>query len=116
MVMRSVTPAPVTAQGASKFSLKNKPKEILIENWKPFEKNTLRGFLDLLLPSGLMLRGCTYHIKDGARWIGLPARQYRNSDGADTWTPVVEILDKTARTRFQAAALESLDKFLESQS
>jgi hypothetical protein len=111
MSIHTLASAPVKAQGASKFSLKNKPKEILIENWKPFEKKTLRGFLDLLLPSGLILRGCTYHIEDG-----LPARQYRNSDGADTRTPVVEILDKTARTRFQAAALESLDKFLESQS
>jgi hypothetical protein len=116
MSIHSLASVPVTAQGASKFSLKNKPKEILIENWKPFEKKTLRGFLDLLLPSGLMLRGCTYHVKDGARWIGLPARQYRNSDGADTWTPVVEILNKAARQRFQAAACEARDKFLEGNS
>ncbi|MEA3159907.1 MAG: hypothetical protein QOD95_1455 [Gammaproteobacteria bacterium] len=82
MYGESVTPAPVNAQGA-KFSSKNKPKAILIKNWKPFEKNTLRGFLDLLLPSGLILRGCTFHMKDGAR------------------------------QRFQGAACEALDKFWE---
>jgi hypothetical protein len=32
-----------------------------ISNLKRHDKNTLKAFFDLSLPSGMMLRGCTYH-------------------------------------------------------
>ena len=38
------------------------------------EKNSLRGFFDLRLPSGLVLRGCSLHLSHGRWWIGMPAR------------------------------------------
>ena len=89
------------------------PSAIAIENWTPFQKNTLQGFLDLALPSGIIIRGCTYHVKNEARWISLPSRQYAKEDGTNSWTPIVEIRAGEPRKRFQAAALEALAKFLE---
>ena len=42
-------------------------REILVWDWKAYQKNTLRGFLSLTLPSGLVIHNCTLHQKDGAR-------------------------------------------------
>lgn len=85
-------------------------------------RNTLRGFVDLALsPSGLVLRECSLHEKDGKRWIGLPSKPQIDSEGrhrkdATTgrplYSPVVEIAGKEERERFQRAALAAVDKLL----
>lgn len=94
---------------------------IVAANWRPRQVNTLQGFVDLELPSGLTLHDCTLHEQLGARWIGLPARPQLATDGTarrdpktgkTLYTPVVEIRDKAARGRFQAAALDALDRLL----
>jgi hypothetical protein len=88
-------------------------RELLVTDWKAYEKNTLRGFLTLTLPSGLVIHNCTLHQKDGSRWIGLPARQYSKDDGSTGYTPLIEFTTKDVRLRFQAAALEAVDRFTE---
>ena len=87
--------------------------ELLVTNWKPCEKNTLRGFLSLTLPSGLVLKDCTLHQKDGARWIGLPSKKYSKPDGSIGYSPLVEFNDGNTRRRFKAAALAAVDRFME---
>ena len=88
-------------------------REFSVAHWRGHEKNSLRGFLSLILPSGLVLNDCTYHQKDAARWIGLPARQYTAADGKLSWSPVVEFASKEERSVFQTAALEAVDRFME---
>lgn len=83
--------------------------------FKPFEKNTLRGFVSLELPSGLILHGFTLHEKNGSRWIGMPAKEFTKSDGIKSWVPQIEFASKEARDRFQAAALGAVDDYLEGQ-
>jgi hypothetical protein len=56
-----------------------------ILDFKPFEKNTLRAFFSLELASGLILRGCTLHTKNGKFWVGLPAKPYTTDTGAQSW-------------------------------
>jgi hypothetical protein len=82
-----------------------------VHEWKPFEKNTLRGFLSLELPSGIILHGCTLHEKNGSRWVGLPAKQYEK-DGTKTWAPLVEFTSKEAREKFQGCALAAFDAYM----
>ena len=84
-----------------------------VPEWKPFEKNTLRGFLSLELPSGMIIHGCTVHEKNGARWIGLPARQFQKPDGEKSWSPLIEFVSKDSREKFQAAALAAVDSHLQ---
>jgi hypothetical protein len=43
---------------------------------KPFVKNTLQTFFTATTPSGLVIRGCSLHVKNGARWIGMPAQKF----------------------------------------
>src|SRR5690348_13620190 len=78
------------------------PARIL--GFKPFEKNTLRGFFDIELASGLILRGCTLHEKNGRRWVGLPAKPYAANDGAQSWAAIVDFRDKRTAARFQELA------------
>lgn len=91
---------------------------ITASDWKPLEKNTLRGFVVLRLePSGLVLRDCTLHRKEGREWIGLPGRPQTDRDGQPRrdpnsgkvlYSPIVEIPDRGARERFQQAALAAV--------
>ncbi len=80
--------------------------------FKPCVKNTLRAFFTLALPSGLVLKGCTYHVKGDSRWIGLPAREYLKA-GAKAWQPIVDFTTDAARKRFQTTALAALDRHRE---
>ena len=73
-------------------------------NLRRFEKNTLKAFLDLELPSGMILRGCSLHFRE-RWWVGLPARPYKDQNGADAWAKVVDFVDTDARDRFQRTAL-----------
>jgi hypothetical protein len=93
---------------------------ITATDWRTVTKSSLRGFAVLeLSPSGLVLRDCALHERDGKRWISLPSRpqldaagQHRKgpATGKALWLPVVEIKGKAERERFQAAALAAIDQ------
>jgi hypothetical protein len=77
----------------------------------PYERNTLKGFADLELTRvGIVLRDCTWHMKDGKQWVGFPARSYTDKDGATAWSPLVEFAQdaKEARAQFQQQALDAI--------
>lgn len=97
---------------------------IRAENWKPMQRNTLQGFCKLTLePSGLVLNDCTFHRHlDGREWVGLPGKPQIERDGQPRkdpntgktlYAPVVEIIGKEARERFQAAALAAVHALID---
>jgi hypothetical protein len=84
---------------------------IRASNFKPLRKRSLRGYADLELPSGLVLRGCSWHENEnGEQWVGLPTRAYTGADGSTKYAPVVEFADsaKEARKKFQEQALAAI--------
>jgi hypothetical protein len=85
--------------------------DLAVFNLKKYEKNTLRAFFDLQLPSGLILRGCTLHFSHEIWWVGLPAKPYTDAAGKEGWAAIVDFRDKTTKDKFQqiavSAALES---------
>jgi hypothetical protein len=87
-------------------------REISVSDWKAYQKNTLLGFLPLTLPSRLLLHNCSLHQENGARWIGLPSRQYTKGDGSTSFMPLIDFTTKEARQRFQTAALEAVDRHM----
>jgi hypothetical protein len=96
--------------------------EFVARDWRPCERNTLRGFMTLILSSGLVLHECSYHVQGSKRWVGLPGRPQLEADGRHrvdpntgkkAYTAVVEISGKAARERFQRAALIAIDRLLE---
>jgi hypothetical protein len=56
-------------------ALAAKAAMITASDFREVVRNTLRGFMILTLsPSGIRLRECALHEKDGKRWIGLPSK------------------------------------------
>jgi hypothetical protein len=82
--------------------------EIVIKDWRSYEKNTLQGFFSVMLPSGLIIRDLTLHIKGDSRWVGMPAKTYKK-DGVESWVPVIEFVDRQTANDFRDAVLEALD-------
>jgi hypothetical protein len=78
--------------------------------------SSLRGFVDLHLPSGLVIHVCSVHERDGSRWLGMPTKpqigQHRKDaeTGKLTYSRVVEIVNKALRVRFHAAALAAVER------
>jgi hypothetical protein len=86
---------------------------LCIKNFKPFEKNTLRGFFDVELPSGMILCGCTLHEREGRRWIGLPAKPYTKEDGSQSWVKIVDFVDRDKAKQFQESVLPAVPAVFE---
>ena len=62
------------------LALADRPRLRLLR-WKPVIKVSLRGFADVRLPSGLIVRECPVHLSGGRRWATLPAKSQIDRDG-----------------------------------
>jgi hypothetical protein len=91
-----------------------KEPEFVIIGWRDLRKGkSLQAFLDIELPSSMVLLDCTYHKRDdGARWVSLPARQYQKADGTTAWAQIIDFANKDAQKRFQKLAREAVDRYL----
>jgi hypothetical protein len=83
-----------------------------VTNFKKYEKETLQGFFELQLDSGLSIRGMTYHTKDEKRWVAFPSKPYEDEGGETKWQNILYIPDDTRWKKFQALALRALDEVL----
>jgi hypothetical protein len=90
-----------------------------ILKFKPFERNTLRGFLEVETPQGMIIKGLTWHRKtDGEKvseWIGLPAREYTKDDGSKGWANIVDFATKNLYWDFTYAILKALKEHLDQE-
>ena len=87
--------------------------------FRAFEKNNLKGFVDLELTRvGIIIRDCTLHEKGGREWIGFPARSYEAKDGTTAWQPLVEFAEGAteARRQFQEQAVAAIHDFVDKQN
>jgi hypothetical protein len=78
--------------------------------FRPYQKNTLQGFADLhLVRTGLIIKDCCFHEKNGKHWIGFPARPYQSQEGTTLWSPLIEFTgDGRARAQFQQQAVAAV--------
>lgn len=86
--------------------------EIQVQDWKPFEKNTLRGFFTVILPSGLVIHSVMLHVKGDSRWISFPAREYTNQQGEKEYARLLEFTDSKIGNRFRDQVIAALDRHL----
>ena len=87
-------------------------RSITIAGWKPLSKNTLRGFFSATLPSGMVIHNLTLHEKNGARWVGLPSREWTTDTGEKNYAKLIEFADRHIANRFRDHVLEALDRHL----
>jgi hypothetical protein len=82
-----------------------------IVKFREYRKNTLLGFLTVLLkPSGLEIRDLTVHEKNGRRWIGMPAKPYLDDSGDTKYSLIVYFPDRDRSDLFQKAVLAAFDE------
>ncbi len=83
-----------------------------IVKFKKYRKNTLMGFFDVQLENiGLEIRDCTVHQQGKSRWVGLPAKSYKDENGDQKWSRIIDFYDEGRGKQFQKACIEALDRF-----
>jgi hypothetical protein len=85
---------------------------IVITDWRPHERNTLKGFFTATMPSGLVFHDLMLHEKNAARWIAFPAREWVDALGKKQYARFIEFSNREASDRFRDQVLEALDKHL----
>jgi len=89
-------------------------RTITVDNWKPLLTNgCLRGFFSVRLPNGIIIHNCHLIDSGGRRWVGLPSRRFKLSDGRIHYEPVIEFASRKALIHFRSQALESLEQHLD---
>jgi hypothetical protein len=82
----------------------------------PRRQNSLQGFAEVRLPSGMILHDVSVHI-DGARAWAMPASKamldknglaLRDDRGKVRYSPVITIASKELRDRFSEAIIEAI--------
>jgi hypothetical protein len=90
-----------------------------IRRWRPYRNSagTLCGYLDVQLPSGMIVNGCKLMVGPAGKfWIATPSEKAANKDGLPTlgpngkqvWAQTVEFVDRAAADRFRDLVLDAL--------
>tara|TARA_R110000822_G_scaffold132056_2_gene269194 strand:- start:2134 stop:2448 length:315 start_codon:yes stop_codon:yes gene_type:complete len=95
----------------------DKPMPVVILEWKPLERNTLRGFAKIKL-GALKIHDVAVHTKGDRSWAQLPAKPQmnadgtarRNNDGKMQYTPVIEWETREASDRFSASVVAAINQ------
>lgn len=90
--------------------------QVVIEEWKPRQQNTLLGFATVRLPSGMRLHDVSVHMKSGKAWASPASKPQidrngaaiRGDDGKVKYLPIVSFETKTIGDRFSVAVIEAL--------
>jgi hypothetical protein len=84
---------------------------VLVENIKPFKKNTLRGYCDLVLEGLMRINGVSIHCKDGGYWLQMPGKPYTDRDGNQKWEKIIEF-DAKRLTALRDLVIDDIRKEL----
>jgi hypothetical protein len=87
-------------------------RTITVSKWKLLKNGSLRRFLTLTLPSGLIIHNCQLLEVGGRRWIGLPAHRFHLADGAIKDQSVVRFATKRALKNFPEVALRAAETYV----
>jgi DNA-binding cell septation regulator SpoVG len=111
---------PTPAELEASWGIEPKPP-LKIRRWQPYRNaaGTLLGYLDVELPSGMVINGCKLMIgSSGKRWVAMPSERHLDRDGKPRlspdgkplWSPIVEFVDKATRDSFCAQTLAALQR------
>jgi hypothetical protein len=87
-------------------------RTLTIRAFRALNKNTLQGVFSATLPSGLIIHDLLLHEQEGHRWIGVPAKEYLDKNGARHFTPILGFTSRQLADRFQSTVLAALDDYL----
>ncbi len=91
--------------------------QVIVLDFRPVERNSLLGFLSLLLPdAGLVVHDVAIHQRDGRAWITLPGRLMTGRDGLPMrdgfgkpqFAPIITFVSRGCQDAFNDAVLAAL--------
>lgn len=93
----------------------NRPA-MAVTDFKPINAGAMRGFVDVHLPSGMVLRRCTVFAKDEKAWVSPPSKQVigrdgtvqKTADGKTRYEPTVSFVDRATQERWSETVIEAL--------
>jgi hypothetical protein len=90
--------------------------EIQCSKFKPFNRNTLRGFADIkLIDLDLAIKDVAIHEKNSSRWASLPAKPQlkegvimKDADGKGQYVNIIEFTTRERRDEFSEAVIAAV--------
>jgi hypothetical protein len=87
------------------------------QEFKPFAKNTLRGFATIKIAEmRLRIKDVAVHVKNDSQWAAVPAKpQIKNGavvtkDGKAQYTPIIEFESRDVGNAFSRAVVDAVLK------
>jgi hypothetical protein len=93
----------------------------VIEDFRPLTKNTLRGFVRVRFPSGMIIDEIEVHVLDGHAWAAPPSRvvvdatsgtALLDADGELCWQPLIRFANENVRDSWSAQIIAALHEAL----
>jgi len=86
---------------------------ISCHDFKPFQRNTLRGFVSIRIAElRLDIKDIAIHAKGDSRWAALPAKPMVDKNGKIQYSNIFEFTDRGTRNAFSNAVVAAvLDRF-----
>lgn len=92
------------------------PAAVVVEEFVPLVKNSLRGFCRIKLTSGMVLHDVAIHEKGGTAWALPSSKPMIDRDGAAKrdvngkiqYSPVVSFASRELRDRFNTAVIDAV--------
>lgn len=88
---------------------------VIIEEFRPMTRNSLRGFARVRMPSGVVFHDVAIYAKGDEAWASPPSKPAIGRDatqikrgGKPVWQPVVSFASKEVRDRFSEAVIGAL--------
>jgi hypothetical protein len=84
---------------------------LVLRDYRPFAKNTLRGFATFEFPSGLVIHDITVHVKGERAWVAFPGvpqldnGTVKQIEGKPQYKRIIEWRDRDLTDGFSAAAV-----------
>ncbi|MEK4035833.1 hypothetical protein WOC76_04265 [Methylocystis sp. IM3] len=101
-------------EAASSDAPRTAPSRIVdrATNYVRLEKNSRKGFFDLHLTCGMVIRRCVHHDQGHGPKVQLPAREYIDPNGAIRPAYIFSWADDETKQRFNAEARQALLELL----
>ncbi len=91
---------------------------LVVADWRPLLKNTLRGFATVTLPNGLTISEIAVHVKDQRSWVSFPGKPLTGRDGTPLLDPatgkqryslLLSWPDRATAERFSVAVIGAIE-------
>jgi hypothetical protein len=90
---------------------------VVVEEFRPILKNTLRGFARVRFQSGLVMHDVALHISCGQVWASPPSkpmvdssgRVLRDAEGKTRWQPLITFSNRNIRQNWSAQIVAAVD-------